>query len=279
MIKSFTSIFMVLLFSCTVFGQTKFVMPDQKIIGAEKPIKLGKLVRLRVGDVSPLPANYVGSTYKWKVLEAVYDFETEKSSILEIEDVEDLGNHIFFGAGIENKILYAECIIVHSFAVKDKDGKIVEVGNVLNVITSTVTIGDNSPNPNPGPKPNPKPEPVPVFPDGKFKLSAKSYDLAMKNVSAVNRKKGANAISSGCKTIASAIAAGTISDPATILKELKAKNNSNLQAASVDVGEWDAFGLGLQGELKALYKDKKLVAVADYGVALLEIAAGLDKVK
>lgn len=283
MMKKFLAGMIVLLaITCSGFAGTNFVVPEQKIIGADKPIKLGKLVRLKVSPVTTKPDNYVSSSYKWKV----YDINIDPAgkvppAIVEIEDVEDLGDHIFFGAGIENKLLTAQCIAVHTYAVKDKDGKIIEVGNQPNIITTTVTIGGTPPVP-PGPNPpgpNPNPDPAPVFPDGKFKLSAKSYDLATKNVLPANRKKGADAVSSGCKSIAAAIAAGTITDPTSILKELKTKNNSNLQSAGVDVTEWDAFGLGLQKELVTLYKAKQLTVAGDYAVALLEIAAGLDKVK
>ncbi len=254
---------------------TEFVVPEQKITGADKVHKLGRLVKLDVTGVKDKPEHYQSSTYKWKIYEVLYD-NNRMPYISALEDTVAVDSGVFFGAGVENRKLTAEVIIVHTYVVKDKDGKITEVGNKLNVVTTDVNIGSETPGPGPGPGPGP--DPSPTFPDGKFKLSKVVYDIAMKTVT-VDKQKGAAAVANGCNAVAASIAAGVLKDPAEILKTLREKNNANLEAQNIKPATWDAFGIELQKELLKLYKDKKLLTVSDYADAFKEIADGLSKVK
>jgi len=73
--KIIYSLIIFLAFSLNVFAE-KFVIPDQKIVGAETPIPLGELVDLSVSPIKSPPQYLVETTYTWKVL----DGYTEKKS-------------------------------------------------------------------------------------------------------------------------------------------------------------------------------------------------------
>lgn len=277
--RNTTALVFLLLFAAFAAGQNpKFVVPDQKILGADKPIKLGKLVRLHVSPVKD-PVEHLASTaYTWKV----FDFDTKDKVLVELDDVEDgkrVGS-IIFGSGIEAKKLTAICIITHLYIVKDKDGKVTEVATRTNVLDTNVIIGSPTPGPDPGPNPGPDPGPDPVFPDGTYKLSALAYKTAMAKVTDPTvRSKGAVALAKSHRGIASSIAAGAFPTLKAALVQAATANNQALKDAGVKVEDWDAYGTAIQDVLYDLYSNKKMGTAADLGTACLEIAAGLEKVK
>jgi hypothetical protein len=267
------------LFTILVIGQPpKYVVPDQKILGDDRPINAGKLVKLGISPVNEPVEHLVSSAYKWKV----YDYDTKNRELVELDDVME-GNEpgtIFFGAGIESKKLHASCFITHVYFIKDKDA-IKEVGTRTKIVSATVIIGDPNPGPGPGPGPGPNPNPDdPVFPDGTYKLSAAAYKAAMSKVTNADaRAKGAAALHKSFKGLASSIAAGAFPTLKAALVQSKVANNQALKDAGVALSDWDGFGVALEDVVYDLYASKKIGTAADLGTAWLEVAAGLEKVK
>ncbi len=255
---------------CVAAPADKFVVPEQKIEGADSPIPLGELVDLTISPIKTPPPNLASTSYVWRV----YEDGVPKH-------VREYQEGIFFGAGIKPKKLLAECVVVYLYVVKDGD-KVTEIATRVNFLSADVVIGPPEPPPGPGPSPPPPaPGPGPVLPDGKFKLAATAYSLAMSrvNLAAPARQASANAMAISLKAIASMIGSGVLKSPEDILKQTKQSNNDAIKAVSVDVAAWDNFGSGLEDVLVDLYKQKKLVVAADYATAWLELAAGLEQVK
>lgn len=276
--KSVLSIAALLLFAVAGFAQDKFVLPEQKIQGGEDVISAGEVIILKATPLNQKPKYLTDVNYQWKVLEEGKD----KKNIIVWPD----GSSVVFGAGVlspnqKTKKMTALLVVNYLYTVREGDaptGKILEVGQRSSgILMQDIYIG--GPPPPPGP-PTPPPEPEPVFPDGKYKLAATSYKLAKTTVASLDsRIKGAEAVVIGTEGIASAISAGVLTDVTDILKKLKAKNNSQLELAKIDINDWTLFGKALENELYQLYKDKKLSTAADFAVAFREIAEGLRKVK
>jgi hypothetical protein len=246
-----------------------FVAPDQKIVGADKPISLGKLVRLRVSPLTTPPANLASSAYQWKV----YDYDPSTGDPVELDDLVDLGNgSVFFGAGIQPKKLRVMCVATYLFLVKDKD-VVQEVATRTVVLTAVVTIGDGTPTPPPTPV-------EPTFPDGTYKLSKTAYEAAVGKVKdPTARARGAAALAKSYKAQATALAAGTVADLKTALTKSKDANNQALKDAGIDLSAWDDFGTAMQGIVYDLYSSGSLKTPSDLGTAWFEVSAGLEKVK
>lgn len=263
------ALLLLLLWTGVVLGQTRtdFDAPKQTILGAEKPIALGRLVRLRVSPLEKTPAHLLSSAYTWKIFDGAS----------ELDDVMDLNGSVFFGAGIENRRLTAHCIATHLFAVRGSDNRITEIATRTVWMTVVVVIGQG---PQPPPGPGPGPEPEPTFPDGQYQLAQKAYTWANSKVSdPLARTKGAEALARSFRGLASAIAAGADKELVKALEKAKAANNRALQEAGIRIVDWDGFGNDLMDYTYRLYTDKKLNTVQDLGVAWNEIAAGLEKVK
>lgn len=137
----------------------------------------------------------------------------------------------------------------------------------------------------PGPNPNPTPPaPAPNFPDGRYKLSKTAYDLAMSKVtllSAEQKVASAHAIANSFRSIAGAIAAGTMTDLKLTLVETKKANDTAITNILGELGpaKWDLFGIALQQAIFKLYTDQKLNTVSDLKDCWLEVAQGLEAVK
>jgi hypothetical protein len=270
------SVFTVLFFSLAVFAQeqaNKFPLPEVKILGAEQPIPVGKMVILSASPLKEKPANLVSANFSWLII----NDDGQEENFIPWPD----GTRIFFGAGMEKKKMLALLEVTFFFVVKEGD-KIVDSGVRSTGIIATPIIVGESPGPKPPPNPNPNPptpDPEPVFPDGQFHLSKLAWQWANEKVSANARGNGAKAIVQAMQSIVSAISAGAIARPADVLEKTHAANNAALKNAGIDPAAWDAWGSELQKNLLQLYKDKKLNTVADYKAAWLEIISGLDKVK
>lgn len=248
----------------------KFVVPDQQILGAEKPIPLGELVDLSVSPIKQPSEHLVSTSYVWKVFE---DGFKEKR-------VKQYDNGVFFGAGIKPKKLLALVSVTHLYIVKV--GEVVAEVTSKNVVyTAEVIIGEVPPEPPPTPPTPPVPPapPTPVFPDGKYGLAKTSYDLAFAKVSNADaRIKGAAAYSQSLASVAAAIAAGTFSEMEDVLKQTKTKNTAALMAVGVNPSDWDVFGQEMERVIYKLYTDKKLNTVDELRTAWVEISEGLSKV-
>ena len=268
--KILYSLIVFLAFSLNVFAE-KFVIPDQKIVGAETPIPLGELVDLSVSPIKSPPQYLVETTYTWKVL----DGYTEKR-------VRPYDGGVFFGAGIQPKRLKAFVAVTYLYVVKEQD-KIVESAAKTAFLSTDVLIGDEAPpppTPNPNP-PNPNPEPDPTFPEGKYNLSKFIYDVTKTkiNISKSDKAKQANALAKSFESIAAAIAAGTIDDQEDILKKTAEANRSSIQAIGGDKTKWEPVFIDIQEKLFGLYKDNQMTTKQDFATAWREIAVGFKSFK
>ena len=263
--KIILSLALTLVFSFNVFAE-KFVVPEQKIVGAETPIALGELVDLSVSPIKSPPQYLVETTYTWKVL----DGYTEKR-------VRDYNGGVFFGAGIQPKRLKALVAVTYLYVVKEQE-KIVETAARTSFLSTDVLIGDEAP---PAPDPNPNPEPEPSFPEGKYNLSPFIYNLTKTkiNLSKADKVKQANALAKSFEGIAAAIVAGTIDDQEDILKKTAEANRSAIQNVGGDKAKWEGVFTEIQEKLYGLYKDNKMVSKQDFAAAWREIATGFKSFK
>lgn len=268
--KILYSLIVFLAFSLNVFAE-KFVIPDQKIVGAETPIPLGELVDLSVSPIKSPPQYLVETTYTWKVL----DGYTEKR-------VRPYDGGVFFGAGIQPKRLKAFVAVTYLYVVKDQD-KIVESAARTSFLSTDVLIGAEAPpEPDPSvPTPTPNPEPDPTFPEGKYNLSKFIYDITKTkiNISKADKSKQANALAKSFESIAAAIAAGTIDDQEDILKKTAEANRSAIQTVGGDKVKWEPVFVDIQEKLFGLYKDNKMSTKQDFATAWREIAVGFKSFK
>lgn len=240
---------------------TDFVVPQQKIVGAETVIPLGDMVILSVSPIESPPPHLLATSYRWKML----DRNGKEKRVIEHD------GGIFCGTGIEPTNMLAICAITHLYVVKDGD-KTTEIATRTVFLLTHVKIGE-------GPMPPPPPPPDKVFPDGTFKLSKTTYDLVTKHVQpGVNQQKGSQALATSFRGVAAAIAAGTLKDPAIILKQTTAANQNALKEAGVPLSEWEPCFRVMQDVIYELYSSGALRTSSDYRVAWGEIALGLEGV-
>ncbi len=254
-----------------------FVVPEQKLVGADEPIPLGELVELSASPIKSPPTYLASTSYTWRVAE---DMRLQKFRT-------NPDGSVWWAAGVVDKTMWVTCSVTHLYLVKDAEGRITQVSTRNVILFAKVVIGKGSPRPGPvpvppgpGPGPGPAPAPDPVFPDGQYKLAALAYkSAAVKVTDPTARTKGSEALARSYEGVASAIAAGTLKDLTAALAATKAANNKAIADAGVDAAKWEAFGVDLQDAVYALYQAKKINSVADLGTAWLEISAGLKKVK
>ena len=239
-----------------------FVIPQQKIVGAESPIPLGELVDLSISKITDPPKHFVSYSVAWKV----FDGDKEKR-------VREYQDGIFFGSGIVPKKMTALVAVTYLYAVKESD-KIVDIATRTVIISTPVTIGDGN-NPEPGPEPSPV-DPEPAFPETRYNLHKKAYSLAMSKVPTAARKAGAQNIAKSFESIASAVSAGAINEVDDILKKTTEANRSAVGSYRAD---WEPFFKQMQDILYTLYEDKQMVNVSDFAEAWREVASGLKSVK
>ena len=240
-----------------------YIIPTQKIVGAEQPVALGELVDLTVSPIAQMPTNLVGISYTWRV------YDNGK-----VKHIRESNGGVYFGTGMKPKTLLVECAVTYLFLKKDGD-QITDVATRTVILSTTLTIGDA-----PAPGPNPGPSPAPGLPDGKYKLSQTAYNLANQKVTnATARVKGAPAIANSLRGIASAVSAGAVPSVEELIKKTKASQLTALQGVQVNPADWDAFGTSLQDTVYALYKGKQLDTTSDFATAWGEIATGLEAIK
>lgn len=139
--------------------------------------------------------------------------------------------------------------------------------------THTIKVGGGPVPPKP-PEPPPGPVPPPL-PDGKYQLANASVTWSLAFVPVQDRSV-AKLLANSFRSMASAIGAGTMRDPQTILTQTREANNLAL-AGHVD--GWKPWGTKLSETLAKLNAEGKLVTPEDYATAWNEIATGLEAVK
>lgn len=254
---------LAVLFLCNrALFATDFVVPQQKIVGAEAPIPLGELVDLSISPIKDPPKHFLSYSVAWKV----FDGDKEKR-------VREYQDGIFFGAGVVHKRMTALVAVTYLYVVQDGD-KISEVSTKTILLSTPVIIGDDS-TPEPSPVPTP-PGPTPSFPESRYSLHRTSYSLVMAKVPAAARKASSANIAKSFESIASAVSAGALSDVDAILKKTTEANRSAVGTYKAD---WEPFFKEMQEVLYTLYEDKKMVNVSDFAEAWREVATGLKAVK
>lgn len=257
MIKLVISILSFILV-CGASLAADFVVPQQKIVGAELPVPLGELVDLTVSPIKDPPKHFVSCSIAWKV----FDGDKEKR-------VREYQDGIFFGAGVVPKRMTALAAITYLYVVKEGD-KTTEITTKTVIISSPVIIGEDL-----DPAPDPA-APEPSFPEARYNLHKKSYYLAMGKVPAAIRKGSAAAVAKSFESMASAVAAGAIKEVDDLLKKTA---ESNRAAVGANKAAWEPFFKEMQDTLYSLYEDKQMVTATDFAEAWREVAAGLKSVK
>lgn len=278
-----TGLFCLLLLASVV--RANFVVPQQKIVGSELPIPLGELADLSISSIEKKPEYLTAVSYNWRV----YDFDKNgrwvEKRVRAYKDESREG--IFFGSGLVAKRVRVFCLVTYLFVVKDTTGKTTDIATRTVFLSEEVQLGDEAPPIPPGPTPPgptppgpTPPDPAPVFPDGKFKLAKRAYDLALAKVPAGEaRAKGAAALATAMKGVASAIAAGTIVDLKVGLSRSSEMNQAALVSAGVGREVWEGVFKDIQETLFGLYQSKEMDTALLLGAALTELAMGLEKVK
>ena len=237
---------------------TDFVVPQQKIVGAEAPVPLGELVDLTVSPIKDPPKHFVSCSIAWKV----FDGDKEKR-------VREYQDGIFFGAGVVPKRMTALAAITYLYVVKDGD-KTTEISTKTVIISSPVIIGEDL-----GPDPEPS-APEPSFPEARYNLQKKAYSLATSKVPAAIRKGSAAAVAKSFESMASAVAAGAVKEVDELLKKTA---ESNRAAVGANKAAWEPFFKEMQDTLYSLYESKQMLTATDFAEAWREVAAGLKSVK
>ena len=237
---------------------TDFVVPQQKIVGAEAPVPLGELVDLSVSPIKDPPKHFVSYSIAWKV----FDGDKEKR-------VREYQDGIFFGAGVVPKRMTALVAVTYLYVVKEGD-KAIEVATKTVIISSPVIIGED-----PGPSPDPV-APEPSFPEARYNLQKKAHSLAISKVPAAIRKGSAAAVAKSFESMASAVAAGAIMEVDDLLKKTA---ESNRAAVGANKAAWEPFFKEMQDTLYSLYESKQMVTASDFAEAWREVATGLKAIK
>jgi hypothetical protein len=255
------TLFFLLVFCNFAFAEN-FIIPEQKIVGAEVPIPLGELVDLSISPIQSSPKFLISTTYSWKV----FDGYAEKR-------IRNYENGVFFGSGIQVKKLKVIVAITHLYVVKDNE-KLLEAATRTNFISTDVFIGE------PEPDTPPEPEIEPEFEESKYELSKFVYN-GVKNIklSKSDKIKQCAAIATSFDGIAAAIAAGTIATLEDILKKTAESNKFALTKSGGDRAKWEPLFTEIQEKLFDLYKTSKMQTKEDFAGAWREISSGLKLVK
>jgi hypothetical protein len=248
----------LLLSTGSLFAQDKYVIPEQKIMGAEKPIPLGEVVFLSLSRIDNPPAGYVKNHVSWKVI----DGGKEKA----FRTMPD--GSIFFGSGTTKRKITVFASVSYLY-VERRENQVTDAdvrGTLLSVV---VELGDGSP--------GPEPDPDPTFPDGKYKLASYSF-TTVKNKVAVENRVAAPELAKAFRKMAQEIKDGKWLKIEDILIQTTKYNREALDKTGIDRAKWDGFFTDLQDNIYKLYADKKLVTKEDFVAAWEEIALGLEKV-
>jgi hypothetical protein len=287
--------------------KVEFTPPLMRLTGINETVPYGEIVDIKAQLDKASPNDYVRNfatvepdietsiKYKWKV----YTVDLQTGKLVEKVNVRvvDKGDEIWFGSGIKPVIFHVVVgVSVHMGTVNHSQHE-----HFVDVLQGDVVVGGDVPSPAPpippGPNPPPGPQPpgpVPpvVFPDGKYKLSAFTFDAVNASVPVEQRAKGAAALAENFAGIASKIAAGGYkeSNAGTIyetssgaltaaLKETQQGNTDSLAKAKVSKDAWVKFLQALSDKIYSLYQAKSLNTVADLKTAWDEVVIGLKGIK
>ena len=258
----FKKALLFLLIFCNLSLAENFIIPEQKIVGAELPIPLGELVDLSISPIQSAPKFLISTTYSWKV----FDGYTEKR-------IRNYENGVFFGSGIQAKKLKVIVSITHLYVVKDNE-KLLEAATRTNFISTDVFIGEQEPD-----TPS-EPEVEPEFGESKYQLSKFIYDnVKLLKISKSDKAKQSAAIATSFDSMAAAIAAGTIATLEDILKKTAESNKLALTKSGGDRTKWEPLFTEIQEKLFDLYKTNKMQTKEDFAIAWREISSGLKLIK
>jgi hypothetical protein len=241
---------------CGAASAADFVVPEQKITGAESPIPLGELVDLRISPLKDKPQYLESVSYAWKVIDL---------STGEEKRVREAADGIFFGAGIQAKRLKAFCAVTYLYVLKENQ-HVQEVGTRSVLLVADVQVGNETPNPNPQPSPSPTQDPS--FTGEKLGLAT----LAYQSSKTIGQKAYAKTLSENFQKLTERVAKGELKVVADILAASKALNDSPPE-------EWKLWFVTVGDKLFELSQSGKLAQPADFAQAFAEIAAGLSAVR
>lgn len=194
---------------------------------------------------------------------------------------------IFFSAGLKPKTLVVFLDVDCLYGV----AKTVDGASLLSdvqlespdIMATTISVGGSIPDPDPppGPAPGPNPPtppPAPTFENGKYKLSAFTYNILKGNaaIADADKVKLGGALASTFDGIAAKIVAvADYKDPQKILTDLKAANVSAIKNSGVDPTIVSTFNQALGDRIYQLYsEDRTIVTAADFATAFREISIG-----
>lgn len=243
-------------------------VPEQKIIGADKPIPYGELVILSVSP--PEKVEHLASTsYTWKVFHGA----AEKRFAVDAE------GRVFFGSGAGKEgtstSYLAVVAVTHVFLVREGE-QTKQVVARTSILTAQVVVGDpQSPRPPPSPS-DAAEEKEPSFSGDTLGLALFTWKTVTSKVPASGRKAVATRLADAFSKTAADIKAGKLKDGSAILQRAR---NDNTTALGGDVEVWLPFMEALMDRLFSLYEDRKLDKPQDYLQAWAEIEAGLREVR
>lgn len=247
------------------------------ITGADKPIPVGGIVDLSVSNIDK-PDNAVSFSTDWIVFELPSGAERTFKFVREVDPSgAPISEGIVLGTGDTDGEWIVTCSMTYLLVTKEDD-KITHVGTKTIPLRTRVTIG-GGPKPNPpGPKPNP-PGPTPTFPDGKYGLARKFYDICITKVPAgENRTEGAKALTKSLRETKKSIADKKLTGAVEILRKTAEANTAAIRVAGIPLEEWRPAFLDLQDVLFEIYDKKTLETDKDFETALGEIADGVEKI-
>ena len=263
-----TLLLVICTFGAFAQAQDKYVVPQQSILGAEIPVVSGEMVILEISPVKSEVKYLKSIDYRWKVLQ-----DGQEKRILVWPD----NTKVFFSANGAKGKVYAFLAISYMYQGKDDAGNLEIAVRMSDIKMVEIKFdGPAPPPPDPNPPIPPTPVPDPIFPPGRYDLAKQAYDAAMSRVDRSIRLKSSSTMSSAFTAIQSAIAAGTITKPADVLKQTNQMVNSNLTAAGVSAASWESWDTVIQQLLYDLNQSGKMITAKDFGDAWGEIALGLN---
>jgi hypothetical protein len=274
MYKILLSSILFLFYSISALA-TDFVVPTQKIIGADTTYEAGEMIVLRISPIDPKPEYLVDIKYQWLVLNPD---GSVKNNILIYPD----NTTIFFSPGVPRQTIKLTALLTatYLYVVKDSNEVVKEIAvRSSPIIFGRITVNGLNPSP-PGPDPGPNPQPDPIFPPGKYELARHSYNFSKSVLlPPAERSKSANALAGSYSSIAAAIAAGTVRDLKEALEKVTQSNRAALTNVGVSAAAWEPFFISLQNFTYELHVKGQLATVQDAAIAFQEIAEGLRQVK
>lgn len=252
--------------SVQVVNNNDIASPIPEIIGGDKPIKYGKIVKLSVKPLDPKPTNLIATTYLWRT-------HPDESDIFAWPD----NTTIAFGVGTADNTIEVELIACYLFISKDDNGN-QQASQKVSVVTKNIVVG-NGEQPSPAPTPTPTPDVVDKF--GLSPLISNWYatiplDLSVKRVNAI-------ALSASMRNIASNIRNDSKQNPPVIWKpedivsRTVKSNQMSIPDASQTMAWKMSFFTNLNAKLKELVATGGLTAAIDYADAWDVIANSLLK--